>query len=400
MRSLKSKFLSKRQLTQKKMYTQKGSDERMADLRANLKRSKTTNYLVKRLTHYSSMADGVVGNQGPLSYPHGQDLNTSDKENNVENGNYRFVTLNFHCCIRKKANFIYQCFIVNFRYKFYLEPEEDRNPQSGTTPIGAKRIPLQERPIESLYPQADLAASTTSKTPKIATNPVGWRRRSDTLVRHPPTRAEPASIPVTSSVPRKSVVPNKDRGGSILRMGTQISMSVLHRERLRLTSEQAHLTTPLRTSAARKLPFSIDSYDPMESKSLLPTTKSTLLSNIIGSQEPMIYPSNESLSTSLIERFDQMETEESEPERQIVSVVLVKDNQGRLGLKITGTPSGIYIEDFDNDKVRFEGSNRLKQGDRLVAINGRSLENVTYSNALELVKKSDNFVQFLVSQIK
>jgi hypothetical protein len=91
MRSLKSKFLSKRQLTQKKLYTQKGSDDRMADLRANLKRSKTTNYLVKRLTHYSSMADGVVGDQGPLNYPHGQDLNTSDKENNVENGNYRFV---------------------------------------------------------------------------------------------------------------------------------------------------------------------------------------------------------------------------------------------------------------------------------------------------------------------
>jgi len=279
-----------------------------------------------------------------------------------------------------------------------LEPEEDRNPQSGSTPIGAKRIPLQERPIESLYPQSEIV---TSKTPKIATNPVGWRRRSDTVVRRPPARPEPVSIPVTNSIPRKNVIPNKDRGGSILRMGTQISMSVLHRERLRLTTEQAHLITPLRTSVARKLPFSIDSYETMESKSILPSnSKPSLLSNVIGSHEPMVYPSNESLSNSLIERFDQMETEESEPERQIVSVVLIKDDQGRLGLKITGTPSGIYIEEFDNDKVRFDGQNRLKQGDRLVAINGRSLENVSYSNALELVKKSDKFVQFLVSQIK
>jgi len=92
LRSLKSKFLSKRQLTQKKLYTQKGSNDKTTDLRANLKRSKTTNYLVKRLTHYSSMADGVVGDQGMLNYP--QDLNTSDKENDVENGNYRYFYLN------------------------------------------------------------------------------------------------------------------------------------------------------------------------------------------------------------------------------------------------------------------------------------------------------------------
>ena len=116
--------------------------------------------------------------------------------------------------------------------------------------------------------------------------------------------------------------------------------------------------------------------------------------------EPMPYQLNESLSDSLIERFDNMETEESQPERQIVSVVLVKDHQGRLGLKITGTPSGIYVEDFESGKVHVAGSNRLKRGDRIVAINGRSLENVSYANALELVRKSGSSVQFLVSQIR
>ena len=71
---------------------------------------------------------------------------------------------------------------------------------------------------------------------------------------------------------------------------------------------------------------------------------------------------------------------------------------GKLGLKITGDSSGIYIDDFD-ETVRMEG-NRIKKGDRLVAVNGRSLENVSYANAIDLIKKSGDSVHFLVSQLK
>ena len=217
---------------------------------------------------------------------------------------------------------------------------------------------------------------------------------------------------------RKTAKDKEAGGGSVLRMGTRISLSALHRERLRLTTELGLLPAPPSSSTVRKLPFDIDAYDAMETKSILPTsvTTSTSVSTmrtelrkvppsmfILPSMEgcePLPYQMNESLSDSLIERFDNMETEESEPERQIVSVVLVKDAQGRLGLKITGTPSGIYVEDFESGKVHVQGPNRLKRGDRIVAINGRSLENVSYSAALELVRKSGSSVQFLVSQIK
>ena len=197
-----------------------------------------------------------------------------------------------------------------------------------------------------------------------------------------------------------------------MRMGTRISLSALHRERLRLTTELGLLPAPPSSSTVRKLPFDIDAYDAMETKSILPTSVTTMRTELrkvppsmfilpsMEGCEPLPYQMNESLSDSLIERFDNMETEESEPERQIVSVVLVKDAQGRLGLKITGTPSGIYVEDFESGKVHVQGPNRLKRGDRIVAINGRSLENVSYSAALELVRKSGSSVQFLVSQIK
>ena len=114
---------------------------------------------------------------------------------------------------------------------------------------------------------------------------------------------------------------------------------------------------------------------------------------------PYADPSNESLSDSLMERFDNMETDETLPERQIVSVTILKGEGGKLGLKITGDSSGIYIDDFDEAIVRMEG-NRLKKGDRLVAVNGRSLENVSYANAIDLIKKSGESVHLLVSQLK
>merc|ERR1712150_314199 len=102
-------------------------------------------------------------------------------------------------------------------------------------------------------------------------------------------------------------------------------------------------------------------------------------------------PANEGLSESLMERFDNMETDETLPERQIVSVTILKGEGGKLGLKITGDSSGIYIDDFDEAIVRMEG-NRIKKGDRLVAVNGRSLENVSYANAIDLIKKSGESV--------
>ena len=93
-----------------------------------------------------------------------------------------------------------------------------------------------------------------------------------------------------------------------------------------------------------------------------------------------------------------MKSIETLPERQIVPVTVIKDANGRLGLKVTGIPSGIYVDEFDVNTVKKDG-NMFKKGDRIVAINGRSLENVKYENALEMMRRSNDAVQFLVSQI-
>ena len=68
---------------------------------------------------------------------------------------------------------------------------------------------------------------------------------------------------------------------------------------------------------------------------------------------------------------------------------------GQLGLRISGMPSGVYVD----NGARIVVGGRLKSGDRLFAVNGRSLENVAYAGVLDLIRKSQGTVQLLVSQI-
>ena len=200
---------------------------------------------------------------------------------------------------------------------------------------------------------------------------------------------------------------------NVLRMGTRISLSALHRERLRLTSEViGGQSKTYKKGGGGGGSLDLD-YDTMEFKSILPSNMASAdtekkeaavvlhTSELLDETEAVPYddPANESLSESLMERFDNMETDETLPERQIVSVTILKGEGGKLGLKITGDSSGIYIDDFDEAIVRMEG-NRIKKGDRLVAVNGRSLENVSYANAIDLIKKSGESVHLLVSQLK
>merc|ERR1712223_2131331 len=110
MRSLKSRLLPKRQTSQHKLYTTRQELESQSNTRGSLRRSTTVapskmpkndaNYLVKRLAHYSSMADALVGggagggrhNTAAASKTNTKDsdLNVSDKENKTPDRNYRY----------------------------------------------------------------------------------------------------------------------------------------------------------------------------------------------------------------------------------------------------------------------------------------------------------------------
>ena len=318
--------------------------------------------------------------------------------------------MNFNPTLYSKL-FFTKIFHLIFRYKVYLEPEEDLSQRKET------RVPLQERPIlAEISTRPILAERMSSMTPgfpksqkRVSTNPTA-RRKSEQLPSIWPatplvgTSKMSKARRISHGLPSThiSTTNNQDNPSSVLRMGTRISLSALHRERLRLTSDlllsQNHQMF-VKNAKIKGCSLDLD-YEPMEYKSILPTTeKAAIVSLDEAESVPYADPSNESLSDSLMERFENMETDETAlPERQIVPVTVIKDKSGRLGLKVTGVPSGIYVDDFDEKTIQKDG-NTFKKGDRIVAINGRSLENVKYENALEMMRKSDNSVQFLVSQI-
>ena len=176
---------------------------------------------------------------------------------------------------------------------------------------------------------------------------------------------------------RQGSNPTKRRVSSV-RMGTKVSAHALTRERLRsVTSKeqeeggllcQGH--PPVWTVPAPAPELHADTEDV-----------------------------DESLSMSLLERFDQMETEEGEPERRITQVTMEKDALGRLGIKISGTPSGIYIDCVDAGVARVVAG-RVKRGDRIIAVNNRSLEHVSYCAALDIIRAAGARIEFLVSQLR
>ena len=110
-----------------------------------------------------------------------------------------------------------------------MEPEEDEHvhkchvlPQKEQIKLaGSNRIPLQERPIEAVSGQfSHMNKIATSFTPKVVP------QRSETVTKNskkPTRRSHGGGL-------------NSDNGNR-LRMGTRLSLSALHRERLRLTSE-------------------------------------------------------------------------------------------------------------------------------------------------------------------
>uniref|UniRef100_A0A0N7ZBQ6 PDZ domain-containing protein n=1 Tax=Scylla olivacea TaxID=85551 RepID=A0A0N7ZBQ6_SCYOL len=110
----------------------------------------------------------------------------------------------------------------------------------------------------------------------------------------------------------------------------------------------------------------------------------------------------ESVDESLVERFLLCPSSWSPcgpacVERRLASVTLHKKD-GSLGVMIAeGTDHGLYIQAVSPDgPAHQQGS--LKPGDRVVGINGRSVENLPYSVAVDLLRQIPEKVTLLVSQ--
>ncbi|XP_046560212.1 tyrosine-protein phosphatase non-receptor type 13-like [Haliotis rubra] len=91
--------------------------------------------------------------------------------------------------------------------------------------------------------------------------------------------------------------------------------------------------------------------------------------------------------------------------RQIFEVSLLKDENHGIGITIVGGEStskldlGIFVKSVTaGGPANKDGS--IRPGDRLVAINGQSLEGVQHHEAVQMIRESDDLVSLLVSQVR
>ncbi|XP_011499995.1 PREDICTED: uncharacterized protein LOC105363889 [Ceratosolen solmsi marchali] len=105
---------------------------------------------------------------------------------------------------------------------------------------------------------------------------------------------------------------------------------------------------------------------------------------------------DETMSTSLMARLDELSFDE---ERMLRTIKLERGQGGSIGLQVTeGNDGGVYVQ-----AVSVGGSadmaGNVNKGDRIVAINGQSLLNFRYEDALKMLQSSSETVELVLSQI-
>ena len=70
----------------------------------------------------------------------------------------------------------------------------------------------------------------------------------------------------------------------------------------------------------------------------------------------------------------------------------------KLGVRITETPSGIYVEGLE-DTSEICSQDGLKVGDKILEIDGINIEGLGYARVLEIIQRSGNLVKLIVSQL-
>ncbi|XP_015108991.1 uncharacterized protein LOC107035878 [Diachasma alloeum] len=153
--------------------------------------------------------------------------------------------------------------------------------------------------------------------------------------------------------------------------------------------------------------------DDLESLSLKSDTASSIQSASVHSTEspmPEAYVLNadirtddetfriandESMSASLVARLEELSFTE---ERILHTIKLERGHGGSIGLQVTeGNDGGVYVQ-----AVSVGGSadmaGNVNKGDRIVAINGQSLLNLRYEDALKLLQSSSETVELVLSQ--
>lgn len=109
------------------------------------------------------------------------------------------------------------------------------------------------------------------------------------------------------------------------------------------------------------------------------------------------YDLHETIPTSLADKFNNMSWED---ERILRRVRLYKDKYGSFGLEvIEGKNGGIFIENVLKARAEEEEDiDSIQKGDQLLSVNQICLLNMSYSEALNILKNAGSEIEILISQ--
>ncbi|CAH1795007.1 unnamed protein product [Owenia fusiformis] len=138
-------------------------------------------------------------------------------------------------------------------------------------------------------------------------------------------------------------------------------------------------------------------------ESPMKTPKAYVVDESVHSVDKTLLPAEETISDSLYRRMDNIPSPEV-PERRVIVVELTKVVPYGIGLTIVGGEStnsldlGIFVKSIIPEGPAHRDG-RLQVGDRIIAINGQSLEGMAHNETVGLIKQSPGVVQLLVSQL-
>lgn len=113
-------------------------------------------------------------------------------------------------------------------------------------------------------------------------------------------------------------------------------------------------------------------------------------------EDPFLPDLQETLSQSL---EDKLKNVSFVDERILKSVIVYRDPSDSLGIQVMeGSDGKAYIQSVVPFGPASLTSNIFK-GDQIVAVNGQSLLNLKYSEALEILKNTGNKVELILSQL-
>lgn len=293
----------------------------------------------------------------------------------------------------KKSSFVFH--LASCHHQFFLKL---RSEMSSLQPLSAEfGIPVKESPKCISSPEQPKIKSSLKKPDIVRLNTFSSKINGTKYQVAKPTensvkklnKSNLCSTPLMNSSMHEGCQNNKEnevpsRPSSVWRPGVKMGTRVL-------VQRELFWQPPSLPEDTVSLP-ALSDCSPCATP---PSEAYVVNSSIRSTDEQFLVDLQESLSQSLLQKFDDMSFAE---ERVLTTVRLSKDDNGSFGIQITSGSNG---EIFIQSVVKGGPADKLgvvHKGDQVMAVDGRSLISMKYEEALHVLQSANDVVELLLSQ--